>query len=92
MEALIKFTIFVKFLRDRGQVSLMPDLRIFLFWLEFFVALSLCLAVKIRGSAQLNDNSADDNTGFLWPLRVFESLGEMIIAIFKALKFYENHN
>ena len=51
MEALIKFTKFVKLLWDRGEVGLMPDLCIFLFWLEFFVALSLCLAVKIRGLA-----------------------------------------
>ena len=53
LEALIKFTKFVKLLLDRGEVGLMPDLRIFLFWLEFFVTLGLCLAAKIRGSAHL---------------------------------------
>ena len=53
MEALIKFTKFVKLLWDRGEVGLMPDLRIFLFWLEFFVTLALCVSAKIRGSAGL---------------------------------------
>ena len=31
----------------------MPDLRIFLFWLELFVTLALCVSAKIRGSAGL---------------------------------------
>ena len=52
-EALIKFTKLVKHLWDRGEVGLMPDLHVFLFWLELFVTLALCVSAKIRGSAGL---------------------------------------
>ncbi|KAK7091654.1 hypothetical protein V1264_009311 [Littorina saxatilis] len=53
VEALIKFTKFVKLLLDRGEVSLMPDLRIFLYWMEVFSTIALCLAAKIRGNGFL---------------------------------------
>ncbi|KAL8569951.1 hypothetical protein ACOMHN_056383 [Nucella lapillus] len=52
-EALIKFTKFVKLLLDRREISLFPDLPIFLFWMEVFVSIALCLAVKLRGKGRL---------------------------------------
>ncbi|KAK7480873.1 hypothetical protein BaRGS_00027874 [Batillaria attramentaria] len=52
-EALCKFTKFVTMLSNRREISLMPDLRVFLFWLEVFTALAFCLAAKLRGNGNL---------------------------------------
>ena len=48
-EAVDKFSKFVRMLAERGEVSLMPDLPVFFFFLELFAVLGLLVASKLKG-------------------------------------------